>query len=135
MYKRYIDLGLSHAPNWGGTLPHNPGTCPDWESNWQLLGLQAGTQPIEPHQPGRTPFSFFKWLLPQWATHQEVGQGATLQWGSRLVRPGASQAQELHLNLSSKFLLSQTMGYSLNFPEPQFPEDNNCASCTDTRIK
>ena len=33
---------------------------PDWESNWQPLGLQAGTQSIEPHQPGpRTVFFRF----------------------------------------------------------------------------
>ena len=22
-----------------GDLAHNPGMCPDWESNWQLFGL------------------------------------------------------------------------------------------------
>ena len=27
--------------------------CPDWESNYRLLGSQAGTQSTEPHQPGR----------------------------------------------------------------------------------
>ena len=25
--------------------------CPDWESNWQLFGSQAGAQPPEPQQP------------------------------------------------------------------------------------
>ena len=35
-----------------GTWPHNPGTCPDWESNQQPFGLQARTQSTEPHQPG-----------------------------------------------------------------------------------
>ena len=30
----------------------NPGMCPDWESNWQPLSPQAGTQSTEPHQPG-----------------------------------------------------------------------------------
>ena len=29
-----------------GDLAHNPGMCPDWESNWQLFGLQASTQSI-----------------------------------------------------------------------------------------
>ena len=33
-------------------LVHNPGMCPDWESNLRLFGLQAGTQSTEPHQPG-----------------------------------------------------------------------------------
>ena len=41
----------SHVPPTGG-LAHKPGTCPDWESNWQPFGSQAGTQPTEPHQPG-----------------------------------------------------------------------------------
>ena len=35
-----------------GDLAHNPGLCPDWESNWRPFGLQAGTQSIEPPQPG-----------------------------------------------------------------------------------
>ena len=29
-----------------------PGMCPDWEPNQRPLGLQAGTQSIEPHQLG-----------------------------------------------------------------------------------
>ena len=36
-----------------GDLAHNPGTCPDWELNRRPFGLQAGTQSIEPHQPGQ----------------------------------------------------------------------------------
>ena len=32
-----------------GDLAHNPGICPDWESNWRPFGLQAGTQSTEPH--------------------------------------------------------------------------------------
>ena len=31
-----------------GDLAHNPGMCPDWESNQQPCGLQAGTQSTEP---------------------------------------------------------------------------------------
>ena len=41
---------LQRAPT--GDLAHNPGMCPDWESNRQLFGLQAHTQPTEPYQPG-----------------------------------------------------------------------------------
>ena len=33
-------------------LTHNPGKCPDWESNQRLFCLQAGTQSTEPHRPG-----------------------------------------------------------------------------------
>ena len=35
-----------------GDLAHNPGMCPDWESNQQPFGSQAGAQSTEPHQPG-----------------------------------------------------------------------------------
>ena len=40
-----------------GDLAHNPGMCPDWESNQQPFGSQTSTQSTEPHQPG--PFFFF----------------------------------------------------------------------------
>ena len=39
-----------NAPDWDPA--HNPGMCPDWESNLWPFGLQAGTQSSEPHQPG-----------------------------------------------------------------------------------
>ena len=35
-----------------GNLAHNPGICPDWESNLRPFGSQAGAQPTEPHRPG-----------------------------------------------------------------------------------
>ena len=35
-----------------GGLAHNPGMCPDWESNQQPFGLKASTQSTEPHKPG-----------------------------------------------------------------------------------
>ena len=41
---------LSYVPP--GDLYHNPGMCPDWESNLKPTGSQAGTQSTEPHQPG-----------------------------------------------------------------------------------
>ena len=40
---------FSRAPYWG--LAHNPGMCPDWESNQQHFGSQADTQSTEPRQP------------------------------------------------------------------------------------
>ena len=39
-------------------LAHNPGTCPDWESNQQPFGSQAGAQSTEPPQPGRASVPF-----------------------------------------------------------------------------
>ena len=44
-------LVASHAPP-TGDLADNPGMCPDWELNQRPFGSQAGTQSIEPHQPG-----------------------------------------------------------------------------------
>ena len=41
----------SHVPP-TGDLARNPGMCPDWESNLQPFGSQAGAQSTEPHQPG-----------------------------------------------------------------------------------
>ena len=35
-----------------GDLACKWGMCPDWELKWWPLGLQAGTQATEPHQPG-----------------------------------------------------------------------------------
>ena len=42
----------SHTPPTGG-LAHNPGMCPDWESNQRPFGSQAGTPSTESHQPGQ----------------------------------------------------------------------------------
>ena len=42
----------SHTPP-AGDLSCNPGMCPDWELNWPPCGLQAGSQSMEPHQPGQ----------------------------------------------------------------------------------
>ena len=47
-----------------GDPARNPGMCPNWESNWRPYGSQAGTQSIEPHQPGLPFLTFTKTL--QW---------------------------------------------------------------------
>ena len=39
-----------HTPP-AGDQAHNPDMYPDWESNQQPFGLQAGTQSTEPYQP------------------------------------------------------------------------------------
>ena len=41
----------SHMPPTGDQT-HNPGMCPDQESNQQHFGSQASTQSTEPHKPG-----------------------------------------------------------------------------------
>ena len=41
-----------------GDLAHNPGICPDWESNRQPFGSQARAQSTELHQPGSFLFSW-----------------------------------------------------------------------------
>ena len=35
-----------------GNMAHNPGICPDWESNQQPFGSQASAQSTEPHESG-----------------------------------------------------------------------------------
>ena len=42
-----------------GDLVRDPSMYPDWESNWQPFGSQAGAQSTEPHQAGST-FTFLK---------------------------------------------------------------------------
>ena len=37
----------------GCLLAHNPGMCPEWESNRRPFGSQASVQSTEPHQPGQ----------------------------------------------------------------------------------
>ena len=44
------------------TGTHNPGVCPNWESDWPPSGLQAGTQSTEPHQPRRLLISYLSVL-------------------------------------------------------------------------
>ena len=45
-------------------LVPNPGISPDWESNQQPFGSQAGTQSTEPHQPGQfVAFLMFIFLI------------------------------------------------------------------------
>ena len=50
-------VAASHVPP-TGNLAHNPGMCPDWESNWSPFDLQASTQSTEPHQSGLTAYLF-----------------------------------------------------------------------------
>ena len=57
-----------------GDLTCNPDICPDWNSNQQPLGSQAGAHSTKPHQPGPYPnilitfnlssFSFSIYLAP-----------------------------------------------------------------------
>ena len=60
-FVRETSIGcLSQAPT--RDMAHNPGMCPDWESNRQLLGLQDGGPPTEPHWSG-TSKHFLKLFL------------------------------------------------------------------------
>ena len=85
----------SHTPP-TGDLAHNPGMCPDWESNQQAFGFQAGTQSTEPHQPGREgwfwrslqslhalspldPFSSFRRQTP-WDCHPHFTEEKAEAW-------------------------------------------------------
>ena len=48
--KHQCVVALEHPPT--GGLACNPGTCPDWEWNQQLLASQAGTRSTEPPSQG-----------------------------------------------------------------------------------
>ena len=48
----------SHTPP-TGDLAHNPGMCPDWESNQRPFALQVHAQSSEPHQPGLHSFYYY----------------------------------------------------------------------------
>ena len=47
--KRVRETSITPSP---GDLAHNPGMCPDQESNQGPFSLQACAQSTEPHQPG-----------------------------------------------------------------------------------
>ena len=50
--ERNINVWLPLCAPPSGDLAGNLGMCPDWESNQQPCGSQAGTQSAEPHQLG-----------------------------------------------------------------------------------
>ena len=51
MWERNIHwLPLAHALT--GDWAHNPGLCPDWESNQRPFALWDDAQPTQPHQAG-----------------------------------------------------------------------------------
>ena len=56
--ERYINVLLPLKHPLLGTLAHNTGMCPDWDSKQRPIGSQAGTQSTEPHQPGYSLCSF-----------------------------------------------------------------------------
>ena len=84
-------MDASHAPP-AGDLTHNPGMCPDWESNWRLFGLQAGTQSTELHQPGHLS-AFFPSAAqsPSWVLGNLINEtGVSVCPTSPLPPPGAA---------------------------------------------
>ena len=47
-----MNVWLPLVSTLSGDLAHNPGMCPDWESNQRLFVLQSCAQSTEPHQLG-----------------------------------------------------------------------------------
>ena len=76
-------------------LAHNPGICPDWESNQWLFGSQADTQSTKPHQPG---------LKSQLSSVNSKNNAASLFCTSPLINCACDD--EHHLYLESTALLS-----------------------------
>ena len=54
--ERNINVWLPLMRPPAGDLAHNPGTCPDWESNWRPFTLWDDAQPTEPSQAGQGNF-------------------------------------------------------------------------------
>ena len=77
--ERNINVWLSLTCPRTGDLAHNPGVCPDWESNQRPFGSQARAQSTEPHQPGnkhgilKIP-DFREWILLQVFTKWRHGE-------------------------------------------------------------
>ena len=58
-----MNVWLPLVSTLSGDLAHNPGMCPDWESNQRLFVLQSCAQSTEPHQPGHPPNYFSSTLV------------------------------------------------------------------------
>ena len=61
--KRNINVWVASPVPPTGDLACNPGMCPDWELNLLPFGSQAGTQSIEPQQPGQISDFFTKFKV------------------------------------------------------------------------
>ena len=66
-----------------GNLAHNPGTCPDCESNWRPFGLQPARSPLSHTSQG---LIFFKWMAQQSTCALQSG-GHTAEPEEELNRP------------------------------------------------
>ena len=73
-----------------GNLAHNPGICPDWESNWRPFGSQTSTQSTEPYQPGLSSKSGVALLLrAQISLEQPCFRGSRATWQGTAVLDSA----------------------------------------------
>ena len=71
-----------------GDLAHNPGMCPDWESNQQTFGLQTGAQSTEPHHPGLEVLCLmFKFTLSEYPFQE----GKIILISTTVYTPGLSK--------------------------------------------
>ena len=79
MRKRNISVAYSRAPP-TGDLAHNPGMCPDWESNPRPFGSQARAQSPELHQPGL--FLGESYAVAPWILLKEGQAGVLREMGA-----------------------------------------------------
>ena len=78
-------VAASHVPP-TGDLACNPVMCPDWESNLQPFGSQAGTQSIEPYQPGPNQWNFYL-ILKVAIVRAHLSSCPLLRLWSQLLEP------------------------------------------------
>ena len=60
--ERNITVWLPLHTHPTGNLAHNPGMCPDWESNQPLFGSQPALNPLSYISRGSVHFIFFRTL-------------------------------------------------------------------------
>ena len=71
--ERNINVWLPLTPPQTGDLACNPGMYPNWESNLQPFGSQAGAQSTEPHQPRlKVYFKYFYYLKDSSSDHSKL---------------------------------------------------------------
>ena len=78
--KRNINVWLPLTRPPTGDLACSPGRCPDWESNQQPPGSQAGTQSTEPHRSGQDHVNVESTMPPGLRSHPTLScpHGASL---------------------------------------------------------
>ena len=100
-----------------GDVAHNPGMCPDWQSNQRPFGSQVGTQSTEQHHPGEQDHIYLTeswgcksiprgWALPGWliffSREKKLAEFWMTEWAARLsnLRPTGRMRPRMVMNMA-----------------------------------